>query len=241
MKDGMLAGLHVRWVGGDDGDGGGDGPLVVLLHGFGAPGDDLVPLAEEIAAPPGTRFLFPVAPMSLGPEYGGGRAWWPLDILRYQLEVMQGRGEALTFEVPEGVEDVRAKVVALLAVIGTEALPAPRDGKVFLGGFSQGSMVALDAALHTDVPLAGVILLSSVPIARHAWRANYASRRGLRVLQSHGDQDPLLPLFLAEALRDELKAAGIDVTWVPFRGGHTIAPNVIDAVGSFLGGARAER
>src|SRR5947209_15886119 len=44
MKESMVAGLRVRWAGGDDREGGGDGPLVILMHGFGAPGDDLVPL-----------------------------------------------------------------------------------------------------------------------------------------------------------------------------------------------------
>ncbi len=61
---------------------------VVLCHGFGAPGDDLVSLAPEIlrARPElaqKVRFVFPEAPLSLaGQGYGGGRAWWPLDVQR---------------------------------------------------------------------------------------------------------------------------------------------------------------
>jgi phospholipase/carboxylesterase len=46
MRVDKLGGLTVRLTGGTDGKGGGNGPLVVLLHGFGAPGDDLVPLSE---------------------------------------------------------------------------------------------------------------------------------------------------------------------------------------------------
>src|ERR1700748_2641501 len=37
------------------------GLAIVLLHGWGAPGDDLVPLAEALARP-GTRFFTPAAP-----------------------------------------------------------------------------------------------------------------------------------------------------------------------------------
>jgi phospholipase/carboxylesterase len=48
MREDLLGGLKVRLVGGSDGRGGGDGPVVLLLHGFGAPGDDLVPLADVI-------------------------------------------------------------------------------------------------------------------------------------------------------------------------------------------------
>src|SRR5258707_10756347 len=53
---------------------------VVLCHGFGAPGDDLVPLYSELVhlapALARQRFVFPEAPLSLGP---GSRAWWMID------------------------------------------------------------------------------------------------------------------------------------------------------------------
>src|SRR5690349_11153768 len=61
--------------------------LVVLCHGFGAPGDDLVPLAPEIvrvapALAASTRFVFPAAPLSLGDMgHGEARAWWPIDFV----------------------------------------------------------------------------------------------------------------------------------------------------------------
>jgi predicted esterase len=64
MRDETYGGLRVRVTGGRDRRGGGDGPLVVLMHGFGAPGDDLVP--SEV------RFAFPEAPLDLGPEADGG-------------------------------------------------------------------------------------------------------------------------------------------------------------------------
>ena len=51
MKTISFGGLSCRLVGGADREGGGDGPLVVLLHGFGAPGDDLVQLWRVIDAP----------------------------------------------------------------------------------------------------------------------------------------------------------------------------------------------
>jgi predicted esterase len=41
---------------------------VILLHGFGAPGTDLVPLAAEIDAPNAVRWLFPMAPLLLDPQ-----------------------------------------------------------------------------------------------------------------------------------------------------------------------------
>ena len=57
MRTLELGGLECRVVGGSDREGGGDGPVVVLLHGFGAPGDDLVPLWRVMDVPRGTRFV----------------------------------------------------------------------------------------------------------------------------------------------------------------------------------------
>ena len=61
MRQERFGGLNVRITGGTDGKGGGRGPLVLLLHGFGAPGDDLVSLADVLNVPTGTRFVFPKA------------------------------------------------------------------------------------------------------------------------------------------------------------------------------------
>jgi phospholipase/carboxylesterase len=103
-----------------------------------------------------------------------------------------------------------------------------------LGGFSQGAMLACDAALRSDRPLAGLVLLSGTLLAQDEWVPLMPKRRGLPVLQSHGQADPLLPFFLAEQLRDLLSRAGLAVQWVSFRGGHEIPPSVLDRLGSFL-------
>src|SRR5262245_45871791 len=83
MKDAIIGGGRVKLAGGTDREGGGEGPLVVLLHGFGAPGDDLVPLFRQLDVPRSVRFAFPEAPIDLGelvgPAYAGGRAWWMID------------------------------------------------------------------------------------------------------------------------------------------------------------------
>ena len=62
---------------------------VVLLHGFGAPGDDLVALGQYIAAP--VRFVFPEAPIELGGLYGDSRAWWRLDLARLEEDLRTGK------------------------------------------------------------------------------------------------------------------------------------------------------
>ena len=46
MREEQLAGITVRLTGGDDREGGGDGPLVVLMHGLFGSGDNLRVLAR---------------------------------------------------------------------------------------------------------------------------------------------------------------------------------------------------
>lgn len=229
MKLVSFGDLQARIVGGTDGSGAGSGPVVVLLHGFGAPGDDLVPLANVMGAPEGTRFVFPVAPLDLGPMYAGGRAWWPIDFEdRMRRRMRNDHGES---DVPPGLKAARAQVTTLLEEVARTLTP-PR---LVLGGFSQGAMLSLDVALHSPLALAGLILMSTTQLAADEWAARYASRRGLPVFMSHGTQDELLPFFVTESLRDRLQASGIDVTWVDFAGGHAIPPPVLQGVRSFLG------
>jgi phospholipase/carboxylesterase len=231
MKLTRLGNLDARITGGADREGSGDGPVVVLLHGFGAPGDDLVPLWRTLGAPAGTRFVFPAAPIDLGPSAMGGRAWWPLDLeeLMRRRALGQRRDTAL---VPEGADVARAQIDALLDEVERTLRPPP--GKLVLGGFSQGAMVALDVALHSPRALAGLVLLSGTIIAAGEWATRYETRRGLPVLMSHGQQDEILPFAISEELRDLLASHGIPVEWVPFRGGHGIPPGVISAVSAFL-------
>ncbi len=226
MRVESWGGLKVRVVWGGDA---GAGPIVVLMHGFGAPGDDLVPLAEEIDAP-GVRFVFPEAPVELPPTFGMGRAWWMIDILRLQRAMTMGRARDLTRDVPEGLAPARQKVMQLLS----EAREALGAGPLYLGGFSQGAMLACDVALRSEEPIAGLVLMSGTLLAEDEWIPLMPKRAGTPALVSHGRQDPLLPFAIAERLRAELTKAGLAVKWVPFEGGHGIAPSVLDELGKML-------
>ncbi len=223
--------LEATLAGGSDGKGGGDGPIVVLLHGFGAPGDDLVPLARAISAPEGTRFVFPRAPLSLPGMFGDARAWWMIDLEKLERDLAAGRPRDRSAEEPEGLPEARAAMANFLADVDAR-LGASMP--MVLGGFSQGAMLALDTALHAERELAGVGLLSGTLLAADLWLPRMKARAGLPVFQSHGRADPLLPFSIAERLRDALQDAGLPVSWIPFEGGHEIPPQVLAALGEFF-------
>jgi phospholipase/carboxylesterase len=234
MKETEIAGLTVRLAGGDDREGGGQGPMVVLLHGFGAPGTDLVPLWRQLDVPAGTRFAFPEAPHTIDVGMPGfeGRAWWMLDVAKLQAALLEGAIDELANRVPEGLDEARERIVELLDEL--EERYAVRGDRLVLGGFSQGAMLSLDVALRSEHPFAGLVLMSGTLISADEWRKLLPTRRGLPVLQSHGRDDPLLSFTLAERLRDLMQEAGLEVTWVPFNGGHGIADSGLDALSAFI-------
>lgn len=231
MRVQTYGGLEVSLAGGPDREGGGNGPVVILLHGFGAPGDDLAALWRMLRVPDAVRFVFPAAPLKLDDGFPGGRAWWMLDLDRLARDSASGRGRDVHV-VPDGVEAAREQLLAMLDDFDRhEGLP--RD-HVFLGGFSQGAMLACDTVARTSRAFAGLIILSGSIIAKRDWEARWPSRKGLPVFQSHGTDDPLLPHETAVQLRDDLLRHGLPVTWHEFRGGHEIPFPVLEQLGSFL-------
>lgn len=234
MKRDRLGGLDVIIGGGEYDDGRGDGPVVILLHGFGAPGDDLAALAGLLEVPRDMRFVMPAAPIEFESGFGGGRAWWLIDLMKIQAQLAAGDVRDLSRDVPEGLTEARAAVISLLDDV--EERFAVSGSRIVLGGFSQGAMLSMDVALRTSRPLGGLVLMSGTLLAADEWVPLMPARRGMKVFQSHGQRDPLLPFGAATTLRDHLRAAGLSVDWLDFRGGHEIPHIVLDRLAKFLAG-----
>ncbi|MDT8344030.1 MAG: dienelactone hydrolase family protein [Thermohalobaculum sp.] len=193
--------------------------LVILLHGYGADGNDLIGLAEPLAPYlPDTAFRAPNAPdrCRVNPM---GYQWFPISWLDGSPESEMQVG----FVRAAGVLD--AYITAAMAQEGV----GPHQ--TALVGFSQGTMMSLHVAPRRDVALAGVVGFSgrlSVPE-----RLAAEARVKPPVLLVHGDQDEVIPVAALGEAHDALAAAGFPVATHVSRGaGHGIAP---DGLGLALG------
>ena len=102
--------------------------------------------------------------------------------------MMTGRLEEVISEVPEGIADARASVIAMLDAYEREA--GVSGDRVVLGGFSQGSMLATDIVLRSRItgaagagpsvrPVAGLVVMSGTLLAAREWLPLMAERKGL--------------------------------------------------------------
>jgi phospholipase/carboxylesterase len=201
------------------------GTAVVLLHGWGAHGDDLVGLAHALARPR-ARFFVPAAPLS---EVGGGRAWWHLDAKDRPQHAWDEQGD-VGYQPHHQVAAVRSAIQTLLGTIRSRFAPE----RLVLGGFSQGAMLSLDVALAASpavdrvVAMSGVMLADSLP----GLRASRASRPPIFI--SHGRQDQMLPFMASEKAKGMLERHGFGVEWHPFEGGHEIPARVVSDLRAFV-------
>lgn len=173
-------------------EGGAPDSLVVLVHGFGADGNDLIDLAA-LWAEAVPRALF-VAPHGPEPCEGipFGRQWFPLwDRSAAQLEA--------------GVTAAAAGLGRFVAA-ACEAHAIP-PGRVALMGFSQGAMTVLEAGLRGAVPEAACILAYSGGMIG-AGRPVLARPP---VLLVHGEADEVVPVAASRATETTLAAAGVPV------------------------------
>ena len=95
-------------------------------------------------------------------------------------------------------------------------------------------MVASEVAFRSRVPLSALVILSGTLVDERSWESHFSERRGLPVFMSHGRQDGTLPFAAADRFRHKLEAAGLQVTWCPFDGGHEIPAAVVIALNEFL-------
>ena len=192
--------------------------LVILLHGVGADGNDLIGLAPMLSqALPDAEFLSPNAPE-------------PCDMapMGYQWFSLQDRS-------PEPIEaGVRAAAPMVDRFIDENC--AARDltpDRVALFGFSQGCMMSLFVGLRRPSPLAAILGYSGTLVAPDKLADEVVSRPP--VLLVHGEADPVVPFQALSKAQAALEGAGVDVQTISRPGlGHGIDEEGIRAGAALL-------
>jgi phospholipase/carboxylesterase len=200
-----------------------------MLHGYGSSPEEWAPFTQTIQWPARGRFVFLQGPEATMPPDGpvGGRAWWRLDLASH---IPPGKTVPdLSRDRPPGLKVSATMVEERLA----DRRTVPR-GAVVLGGYSQGAMVASEVAFRSSVPISALVLLSPTLVDEPSWVERFGARRGLPVFISHGRADTVLSFEIADRFHQKLDAAGAQVTWVPFDGGHEIPAEVVVALNKFL-------
>ena len=209
--------------------------LVVLCHGFGAPGTDLVPIGAELmqAIPQlgNVIFAFPKAPIVLEPGFDA-RAWWNIDMEELQRLMMLGQLRDLRSEKPENLETCRNMLLDVISELQKEFAIAPSN--TVIGGFSQGAMLSTDVALNISDAVGGLILWSGTLLNESEWRSQAGKNSSTIVVQSHGTMDPVLPFAGATLLKEMLEEFDYSVEFIEFAGQHSIPMEPLVAAGKLM-------
>ncbi len=198
--------------------GGRPGHLVVLLHGYGADGNDLIGLAPLFAQlMPDVVFHAPNAPH---PCEGNpfGYQWFGISRLDPAIALA-------------GVQSAAPALDAFLD--DTMAAHGLDESKTVLLGFSQGTMMALHVGLRRKKQLAGIVGFSGMLAGAELLQSQVKHKPP--VLLIHGDADEMLPHTLTQRAAQALQGAGLEVGLHIAQGvGHSIDDTGLQLAARFL-------
>ena len=174
---------------------------LVLLHGWGADAQDLLPVGKLITE--GFKNRFEIVSLSAPQTHpsGHGRQWYPL----YPHEWEQ---------VPKAVLDLERR----LNYLPFEKIPLK---KTLLLGFSQGGAMALELAKRKQFE--GVFALSSYP--HPGWES--LNDNLPPIFLCHGKFDEVVPKEASQKSFDILSKTGNKTDLYFFEGGHEINSDLI--------------
>ncbi|TAN08570.1 MAG: carboxylesterase [Rhodanobacteraceae bacterium] len=198
---------------------------VIWLHGLGADGHDFEPIVPQLVRPewPALRFVFPHAPVRPISLNGGlpMRAWY--DIGGFDLS--QKQDEA----------GIRASIREVENLIAREVERGAPESNIVLIGFSQGGALALSSGLRHARTLAAIVALSTyLPIADATANERSQANADTPIFMGHGAFDPVVPRYLGERSRDQLREWGYRVDWHSYPMAHQVCPQEIADLADFL-------
>ena len=193
-------------------------PLLILLHGIGADENDLFGLASFLDE----RFFIASVQAPFTLPYGG-YAWFELI-----LEPNKPMGyNANQFE------QSRQMIFEFIdAIIAEHDLDADR---VYLCGFSQGSMMSMSCLLQNPKKFAGVVAMSGRAITEMIPAdSNSDDFKDFPVLVTHGIYDPVLPIENGRATKELLSRLPVELEYKEYPMAHEISQESLRDVTDWL-------
>jgi phospholipase/carboxylesterase len=205
-----------RW--GPEGGGGAD-LLMVLCHGMGSNGENIIQLAPKFGRLlPRALFVAPSGPEA-APRGGDGHAWFDARDRAPAALAVGVRGAAAALDATIDFELERAGLA--------------RDAYA-LAGYSQGAMTALFAGLRRDPGPRAIFCYAGALIAPETLEGELKNRAP--VMLAHGLADPVVPAFYSRDAERALRAAGVPVQGVYLPGsGHIMDGAALKAGSEFFG------
>ncbi len=188
-------------------------PTILALHGRGSNEEDLIGLAAYL--PDDLLWISPRGKFSLGPD---AYEWFQITQI--------GKPDPIRLE--NALSTVDHFIDEIL-----QNYPVDPD-KLYLLGFSQGSVVSLSLALTKPQRVAGVIVQSGYLPSESGLQIDEVGVRNKPFLLTHGTQDRLLPVEWARRSRNTLHALGVDLEYYEFNMGHQVTAESLTFISTWL-------
>ena len=182
--------------------------VIIWLHGLGADGSDLEPVAQMLNLP-GLRHILPDAPVRPVTINGGlaMRAWYDI----------------ADANISAGAEDSMGMIASAEAVAALATSRVKPGTPLLVIGFSQGGVIALILGLTLLKDVAGIGVLSGyMPsfLESEPWLNPV-------LFMAHGIQDSVILPDWGRASRDRLAPSGSSVIWREYPMAHAICQEEI--------------
>jgi len=205
---------------------------IIWLHGLGADGSDFVPIAEEMNLPVAVRYIFPHAPKQPVTLNGGFimRAWY--DISENDLESSHHETNNSASQDATGIRASQAEIEKIIAQENHRGIPSEH---IFLAGFSQGGVIALQTGLRHKDRLGGILALSTYLALADTLSAEASvASKATPIFMAHGRNDPIVPLALGKASREILLQQGYQLDWHEYAMQHSVCQEEVGDIEAWL-------
>ncbi len=192
-------------------------PLLLLLHGFGADEVDLLGLASFMDK----RFFVASARAPFSLSYGG-YAWFEIYFEPTGISINEQ-------QFKESREMIQPFIEELIQAHDLD------PQRIYLCGFSQGSMMALTNLLSNPEKLAGLVCMSGRSSPEMLpQKLNEEALTDFPIMVTHGTLDPVLPIENGRATREFLSKLPVDLSYKEYEMGHEISPESLSDIRLWL-------